>query len=582
MRAIGCARLTRPLGLLCGYLLVSVWLWRHLVPHFSTHASQYGLYDSGLFIWWLKWTPWAVLHGHDPLHSTYLNAPGGVSALWNTSVVALGVLFAPVTVLFGSVLSFNLACVLGPPLSAWTASMWLGRHARPVSAALGGLIFGFSPFVIGQSANHLMFTWLALLPIIIMLVEDLLWRTPKPIWPQAPLLGLVIAIQLLISSEALLITAMGCVGLAALLAATNLRAAQRRIPVLAPAAGVAVAVALVLCAWPLIEAFGGSNAIRGPVQPLGLYGGRLPMLIQAPPTLFFHTGHGPTGHLSGAENGLYIGWPLLLLLAAATLFLRRKPGIVIGALAVIASVAFQMYGARWHFAGQSISAPLRLLQNHLPVIGSVIPGRFAIVMWLAIAWLVAVAIDEARTRLANRWQMLPVIVAAVCVVPLLPASPSAIGHVPVVPIFFKTSLRDSIPKGAIVMVAPMATVGDDAAEFWQETADMRFRQLGGYALHPIGPRQTATYYPAAKNLTKLFSIGLQSDRAYAGPVTPAMLDAARTELHRAHATMFIVGPAPYHDPRPLRLARQLLSRPPDRTEGGVTIWKMTADTHRLR
>ena len=146
--------------------------------------------------------------------------------MWNTSVIGLGVLFAPVTLAFGPIATFNIACILGPPLSAWTASFWLRRYVAVVPASVGGLLFGFSPFVLGQSrSGHVMFTWLVLVPVILMLTEDLLWRAPRPLWPQAPLLGVVVAVQFLISTETLLIVSLLCGAVAITLALRHPRAA---------------------------------------------------------------------------------------------------------------------------------------------------------------------------------------------------------------------------------------------------------------------------------------------------------------------------------------------------------------------
>jgi hypothetical protein len=569
----------RGFGVFCGYLLVSVWLWRSLVPHLATRTLGGGLLDPGLFIWWLKWTPYALTHGLNPFRSTYLDAPDGISAMWNTSVLGLGVLFAPVTLLFGAVVSFNLACILGPPLSAWTAWLWLRRHVRDVSAMIGGLVFGFSPFVIAQSrAGHLNFTWLFLLPVILMLVEDLLWRSPRPRRPQAPLLGLVVALQLLIGSEALLIFTLGCAGLALLLGVSNPRAAWHRLRVLLPAAAIATGVGVALCAWPLLEQFGGDRAVSRPVQPIGSVGGRLAMLVGAPQGLAFHTGRGPKGHLTSVENGLYIGWPLLALLGVTVALLVRRPGVLIAAAAVIVSAEFQMYGARRQFAGHSVPAPLNVLQHHLGITGQIQPGRFAIVMWFAIAWLLAVFVNTSMARVPKRWSMAPVLVAAACLLPLLPGPAAPTLRLAATPSLFTTSLRRTIPNGSTVMIAPMATVENGAAELWQVATDMRFRQLGGYMLHAVGPSRRPSYSPSARVLTTLFRIDSRTRRAYSGKMTVSMLDAARAELLAAGVTLFMVGYSRCCEPKQLLLAELLLGRPADRRIGGVSIWGVTTTT----
>ena len=46
---------------------------------------------------------------------------------------------------------------------------------------------------------------------------------------------------------------------------------------------------------------------------------------------------------------------------------------------------------------------------------NILPGRFAILMWLAIAWLLAVALDTAMTCIPRRWTIAAPAVAIVCV-----------------------------------------------------------------------------------------------------------------------------------------------------------------------
>ena len=578
-------RRRRSLAVFGVYLGLSLCLWRSLVPHLATHALGGGTQDPGLFIWWLKWVPYAITHGMNPFRSTYVDAPVGVSAMWNTSVLALGIVFTPVTLAFGAVTTFNVACVLGPPLSAWTAWLWLRRHGHDAAAAIGGLVFGFSPFVIAQSrAGHLMFTWLFLVPIIVILVEDLLWRadphlSPRALWPKAMWLGVAVSVQLLIGAEALLITVIGCIGLAVVLAVSSPRRIWPRLRVLAPAVAIATAVGALLCAWPLVEMFGGGRVIRDPVQPLGVYGGTPAMLVSAGKAQLLHAAQAPKGHLTSIENGLYIGWPLVIALAIAAVVLFRRRGVIAAALAIIVSADFQMYASKWHIAGQSITAPFRALQDRVTVTRNILPGRFAIVTWLAIAWLVASSIDAAIARLRTTrvpWRvpvMIPIVVAALVLVPLIPGPESPTTRLVVTPPLFTTALLDVIPDGATVMLAPMATSGNNAAQLWQVRANMRFKQIGGYMLHAVRGG-VASYLPAEKTLTKLFRIDIRTGRTFGGRISAKMMHDARVELRATKATMLLVGFSRRAERRQLRTAEALLGRPADRHVGGVAIWSL--------
>jgi hypothetical protein len=473
---------------------------------------------------------------------------------------------------FGPIAAFNVAGILGPPLSAWAAWWWLRRHVHDVPAAIGGLVFGFSPFVVAHShAGHLQFTWLVMLPLILMLVEDLLWRSPRPIWPQAPLLGLAITVQFFIGTEALLILTIGCVLFVVLVAVSHPLDTWSRLRTFLPAGAVAAGVASMLCAWPLFEQFGNDRAIRQPVQPLGKTGGTVAMLVGAPAHLAFHSGQGPHGHLTSVENGLYVGWPLLVALLVATAWLARRRGMLIGAGIAAVGIVLQLFGARRHIGGLSLPAPLALLQARVAITRNILPGRFAIVMWLAIAWLVAVAADEARRRVRGRWTIAPIVVAGACLLPLLPSAEGPALAQSATPRLFASSMRDTIARGSTVMIAPMATVRNSVAELWQIETGMRFRQLGGYMLRIDGPRDGPSFSPSARTLTALFGIN-PGGRPFPGEPTTAMLDAARAELRVAHVSTFVVGYSRYAEKKQLALAEQLFGRPPDRRVGGVSMW----------
>jgi hypothetical protein len=97
-----------------------------------------GSVDPILFIWYLRWLPFALAHGHDPLISTYLQVPDGFNLLWNTSILLPAFVLSPVTLLFGAVVSYNLLATLALALSAWCAYLAFRRYVRPEAAASGG------------------------------------------------------------------------------------------------------------------------------------------------------------------------------------------------------------------------------------------------------------------------------------------------------------------------------------------------------------------------------------------------------------------------------------------------------------
>src|SRR5580698_4075075 len=72
----------------------------------STITCQCG--DVSEALGFLAWTPWALVHGHNPFLSNAIYAgQGGANMLVNATWMAGGVLFAPITWIFGPIAAFN-------------------------------------------------------------------------------------------------------------------------------------------------------------------------------------------------------------------------------------------------------------------------------------------------------------------------------------------------------------------------------------------------------------------------------------------------------------------------------------------
>ena len=192
------------------YLALGVGLWWDT---WSTHPSTVttcGCGDAARFLWYFRWPAYALAHGHDVLYSTYLFHPGGINLLDDTSVVALGVVLAPVTWLAGPVTAMNVALTLAPALSALSMFLLLRRWVRWVPAALvGGLVYGFSPFMVTELAlNQLNIAFLAVPPLVVLFLADLLvHRRRRPAVDGLALAGLAV-VQFFVSTEVLVITAL--------------------------------------------------------------------------------------------------------------------------------------------------------------------------------------------------------------------------------------------------------------------------------------------------------------------------------------------------------------------------------------
>ena len=135
-------------------------------PHPGRDLVGYGR-DPQIFVWSFAWWLHAIETFQNPFVSHAIYAPGGINLAWATTVPGLAVLFAPVTALFGPAVSYNLAAMLLPAAAAFTAYLLCKHLTRSTWAALvGGYLFGFSSYMLGQSQGHMHMTSVFLLPLI--------------------------------------------------------------------------------------------------------------------------------------------------------------------------------------------------------------------------------------------------------------------------------------------------------------------------------------------------------------------------------------------------------------------------------
>ena len=147
------------------YLALSSFIWSNLWSH-PTSETICGCGDPSLFDSFIEWPAYAIAHGLNPFHTTALHYPGGVNLLANTSVLAIGVVLAPITWLFGPIATLNVALTLAPAISALSMFVLLRRWVSWTPAAfIGGLFYGFSPFIlVALSWAHLMLGMAAIPP----------------------------------------------------------------------------------------------------------------------------------------------------------------------------------------------------------------------------------------------------------------------------------------------------------------------------------------------------------------------------------------------------------------------------------
>lgn len=527
------------------YLGLAVVLWIHAWTSGAATHTLCGCGDPALFLWFFQWPATALAHGHDPFFSTALFHPGGINLLANTSVEGLSLPLVPVTWIWGPIASLNVASTLTPALTAFFAFVAIRRWVPWTPAAfVGGLLYGFSPFVLTSlEFGHLMTAALMLLPLILAALDEILIRQRhSAVWSGAAL-GVLVFAQFFLSSEILAICAvLVAISLIALFAAALiLRPAELRrlAPHAAKGLAVGLAVGTVLLAWPVWFALAGPAHLSGLVwKDLPIMGGyrAANFVTSSTPTrgadLYLALG-GYEGTPLGSST--YLGWALIgVLLAGTVAFWRDKKMWFFGFLLLLCGV-FSIGPAKGEWV------PARLFFN-VPVLENVIEQRFMAVGYLAAAVPLALVLFHVHA-LRPDWRgwLGALAVAALALVPMAdvfaPTLPFAMRPV-LLPQWY-TTVAPKLPLGRVLLSYPAPFSGIQVAMTWQAVNRMHYSQAGGG-----GPQgQAFRAGSAAEGFTILsdLSFGIETPQP-AG--TPAQLAAVRHALEVWRVNTVVVALSP--------------------------------------
>lgn len=147
--------------------------------------------------WFLWYFARAVAHGQNPFYTHLLFYPTRVTLAWSTSDPIAGLMALPLSLMAGPVVAYNLSLVLQLALAAFFGRLLCLRIARNEAAAfIGGIVFGFSSFLLAQSLGHLSLVTAFAIPLFV-LVLDGIWKAENPSWKFGIPLGLALLLAAL-------------------------------------------------------------------------------------------------------------------------------------------------------------------------------------------------------------------------------------------------------------------------------------------------------------------------------------------------------------------------------------------------
>jgi len=173
---------------------------------FITGSMPMDARQAPLDVWSLWWVARQVTHLGNPFFTTHLAAPVGIQLGLDTLMPLVGIVMAPVTLLFGPSASYNLLGIVTPGLAAYAmyrvARLWLPGQVGPIAA---GAFFGLSGMIASQDWEHLHTAiGAAFLPLTLELAVRL---RRNPTVARGIGLGLVVGGSVLVDQEAAILAA---------------------------------------------------------------------------------------------------------------------------------------------------------------------------------------------------------------------------------------------------------------------------------------------------------------------------------------------------------------------------------------
>lgn len=560
----------RPPVVLLLFVLLSVGLFKDA---WSAPRTRWvgGLYDPEQVMWFLRWTPWAFAHGQNPLLTDHLNAPQGANLMWNTGVALAGVVLSPFSTTLGPVFAYNVLVTSGVALSGWCCWLLLRRLVGGTAAPLaGGVLYGFSPYVLSQAQAHGNLVFAAIPPLMALALDAMLRpRSPRERTRAAAGLGVLAAAQLLLSEELLAIEAIGVAILLLTLAVTHRRHLGARIRQLVTPFGIALGIFVVFAAFPIGVQFLGPNRIDGQIQPHGVHVADLANLVTPTqvealsPQSAQDLTHRFTGNL--AEDGAYLGIPLLIICAWTVVRRWRAVHVLLAVVVGAVALVFAM-GESLHVGGNVTQIPLpwRAIEG-LPLLTDMVTARFTMIVDLCAAVLLAEFVTSVATT--PRAARAALIVEALTLLTLFPTTPFLATSREVPAFFDGSSALERIPENSVALVLPAPGSLDADAMLWQAVAGMRYRMPQGYIYAPPPPGQPPIEHP--QNAIQSLVDATTADPSRVAP--SAELAAARADLVRFDVRTVVVGPGAGHDTL-VGMVRTLLGGRAPLTVAGVDVW----------
>ena len=458
------------------FALAALLLARGLIGHPGFYIGRDT--DPPQTMWFFNWWRFSLAHGLNPFITDFVWAPLGINLAWTTFVPIPAWISIPLQVTVGEPATYNIIVMLMPPLAAFAAFLLCRRVTGALwPSVLGGYIFGFSPYMLGQVLAHLVEFAVFPVPLIALLT---LKRLDGEISARRFAIGLaaLLTVQFLCSVELFAtVTIVGGFSLFRALALFDTDVRARLVGLIAPAiAGYLMAGAVLS---PYLFYMLGRGFPHSPIWKTGSYSADLLAFLVPTETVMLGTARAATGitrTFQGDiyENGAYLGIAIVLFVEV---FRQRYWRVPVGKFLTILFVVIMIaaMGPTLHVAGRpGISMPWAIV-GWLPLISIALPVRFMMYAFLVLGVMIAMWFASLSARPLTKC-----VAAAVILVSIAP-NPHAsfwVSRLDIPAFFTDRTYANELEPREIILPLPWGQRGNSM--YWQMQSDMYFRMAGGW------------------------------------------------------------------------------------------------------
>jgi hypothetical protein len=498
--------------------LSAVFFGRSLPGAFAANHLGRGN-DPSFLMWALVWWPYAIAHRLNPFLCRIVWAPTGFNLAWSGSIPLASIIAAPITARLGPVAAYNVLCLFAPALAAWCAFLLcVYVTKRWLPAMIGGFVFGFSSYVLGQLAGgHLNLLFVFPAPLIVLLVLLKLDSRIRCLM-FVRLAALAFAVEFLLSIElAATLVLFGAIAIAIVFIFADPNARSRIGALLVPLAWAGIAASAILS--PYFYYLFSFGVPQGAINSPGAFSADFLNFVI--PTRTVEFGEAALFHTVAArfpgnfgETGAYLGIPILatIVLHGFSHWRDYTSRMLVVTFAVICMLAL---GPRLHVGGWTAFGMPWKLFTHVPILKSALPVRFMNYAFLAAAVIVSIWLADKMTNFVLRC-----VLGILVVLLSFPNLCAAIWTAPSdLPAFFSAgTYTQYLHAGETVIALPYAITGNSM--LWQAESRMYFRMAGGYTgITPreferwpiVGAFSSTTYIPHAAIQLRAFMAAHDAD-----------------------------------------------------------------------